>query len=821
MDTETNAVSRRTALGAVGATAAGAALLAGGGSAFAAPAVSTTAAGEPAAETTGGPVRLLLNGAPATTGSHGFPDEVDTVVLDNGLVRFTFGRDDLNGVYSGYTGVSVAAVSVVVDGVELGHHLNGSKPVDDGRAPSFYVDDRGGKTRLMCTEVRVLRVGPDLVEVAFVDSTSTPLHHEHHLIMRRGRRGVYGFDVMTAAEATTISEVRLVSRWDRTVFDHSFNWERGSGQQPTYDYLNTQVKLQDETWRVDGVNNKDLAAPDSNSGNLPPGTAYSKYEWSLYHHENPMFGHYGHGFGVWFTPLGGVTGDTLCAFYGVGPTHQDLAIHQDATILNYFGANHYDLPGYDLPAGYTRLYGPWYTFFTTADENDPGTLISDAAATARAEIRENRAAADWIDHPLYPGAAQRTTVTGRLALKDGRPAGGFWVLLSTQDADDVYTIHEPTYFVRTGADGSFTLPGIPPAWKPGTSDPGTYTLYVFAADGSVTEQYKRTGITPAGRAHDLGTLTWAPASTGTFLWQIGRSDRTGGEYALATHPVERDHPRDYDKPSRIPGDLTFTVGESWEPADWYYAQTSPGTWTVRFSLDRVPAGTAALTVSSSMQAGSAPTVAVNGSTDGITGSLSDSDGHDGNGLGGTIGRQADRSGRRRVNVLTFPASMLREGANTLEFTRGASIPAGDGLGWDTLLLEVAPADPAAAPAAARLKAEVVGLAGSRDAVTWTVRLRNTGRGTAHDVRLTGVRRQARWGGGEPLAVADRDPALFPVPVTATLAPGASTTFRVTAAPPREPTADPRSVVLALSADGGRATTTASARTATWPWAAKN
>ena len=143
---------------------------------------------------------------------------------------------------------------------------------------------------------------------------------------------------MTAVVDTSINEVRMNTRWDRSIFDHAYNWERGAGQQPTYAYLATQTPVQDETWQVDGINNPNLPSPDSNSGNLPAGAVYSKYEWSLYHHENPMFGHFGHGVGVWFTPLGGVTDDTLCAFYGAGPQHQDLAIHQDALILNYFGA---------------------------------------------------------------------------------------------------------------------------------------------------------------------------------------------------------------------------------------------------------------------------------------------------------------------------------------------------------------------------------------------------------------------------------------------------------------------------------------------------
>ena len=133
-----------------------------------------------------------------------------------------------------------------------------------------------------------------------------------------------------------------------------------------------------------------------------------------------------------------------------------------------------------------------------------GEMIAEAADIARAEIAENRDGATWIDDALYP--AVRTTVTGRLRLTDGHPAGGFWVVLSTQTVSDVYTIHEPTYFVQTDADGNFRLPGIPPAWQPGTTEPGTYTLYAFAADGSVTDQYVQTGITVRGRALNLHAL---------------------------------------------------------------------------------------------------------------------------------------------------------------------------------------------------------------------------------------------------------------------------------------------------------------------------
>jgi rhamnogalacturonan endolyase len=575
------------------------------------------------------------------------------------------------------------------------------------------------------------------------------------------------------------------TRWDRSILDHAYNWERGAGQQPTYAYLARQQSVQDETWRVDGVNQPDLPSPDSNSGNLPAGEVYSKYEWSLYHHENPMFGHFGHGFGVWFTPLGGVTDDTLCAFYGAGPQHQDLAIHQDALILNYFSRNHYGEPAYPIPASYRRLYGPWLTFFTVGDESDPDAMIAQATRTARAEITEHRAGAAWVSDALYPRREQRTNVIGRVRLTDGRPAADFHVILSTQTSTDVFPIAEPTYFVRTDQDGRFRLTGIPPAWQPGSTLAGSYTLYIQPADGSVTELYTRTGVTVQAREHDLGDLDWAPTTHGAFLWQLGRSDRTGGEYALASLSPARPMPREYEKPAMIPGDLTFTVGESWEPTDWYYAQTNPGTWTIRFPVERAYQGTAYLTVATSMQQRGAPAVSVNGNTS-ITGTLP-------NNNDSTIARQADRSGYPRTAVLTFPADLLVTGDNEITLTHGDATPAGTGLGWDTLVLEV---DEGSAPTPARLSATVVNTSGA----TWSVTVRNVGTGAAHDVRVSSV----RDGQGRPVRVSGRDPNRFPVPVTAVLAPGASAISKITV-----PSGEPLSV--SISADGGRTTATAHSR----------
>jgi rhamnogalacturonan endolyase len=789
-------MSRRSALGVLGATAA-ATTLSVGTPAFADPAGLAAPAGKGTTQPDKHGIQLLLNGKPAKPGVYNFPTDIQTVVLDNGLIRYTFGRDDaVGGVVSGWTDVSITATSVIVNGTELAHNLNGVEPRDPDRQHSFYIDAAGGKSRLVCTQIKVIRVEHDLVEIAFADTVSTPLRHEHHLIMRGGKRGLYGYDILTALASTSISEVRMNTRWDRGIFDHAYNWERGKGQQPTYAYCATQQNLQDETWRVDGINNQSLPSPESNSGNLPPGSVYTKYNWSLYHYQNPMFGHYGKGFGTWFTPLGGVTDETLCAFYGVGPNRQDLAIHQDALILNYFGPNHYGLPGYRLTTGYQRLYGPWYSYITVGDPTNPDAMIAEAAHIARSEIAENRPGSTWIADPLYPKPNARSTVSGRLRLTDGRPASNFWALLSTQDVDDVYTIHEPTYFVKTDEDGNFTLPGIPPAWAAGTTTPSSYVLYLFAADGSVTDQLKVPGIVPKGSHHKLGDVKWAPALRTTFLWQIGKADRTGGEFALATQSPAKPSPRAYEKPGKVPGDLTFTVGSSWEPKDWYYAQTTAGTWTIEFSVDRALTGTAYLTVASSMKAGNTPTITVNGSADGLSGALATViDTVDGQKLP-SISRQADRSGFPRVETLSFPADRLHTGKNTITFTRGSGLASGDGMGWDTVLLQV---DEATAPKAAKLVGDVV--RATSDSVT--LKITNRGKGSANDVRLDGVSWADKHTSGSPSAnLGDgRDPNAFPVPVAATIAPGRSVTVTVRLDQSHGRRTD--RLELGFTADGGR------------------
>jgi len=612
-------------------------------------------------------VSLTVDGAPAALGSFA-KTPATKITFDNGLLRFTLVAQ----------GAGVQMTEWLV-GAGLPNLANTTES-------SWYQDWSGGKdgNDAGVDTIRVLRISDSLVEVALADTQNARRRLEQHVVMTAGVRGVYTYTAMAVVAAgEALNEIRHNTRWDRCLLNYAFNHERPPSQQPTYNYLYTQDKIQDETWLVDGRNNASLPCPADNAGNAdglePAGAIYTKYDWVLYHHENPFFGHFGVDaasstlLGIWLTPLGGVTNATSAATYGVGPDHQDLAIHQDDLILNYMGANHFGLPAYPVPKGYTRFYGPYLHHSTVGPAADRAGFFAAAAAVAHAEIALANVLHPAVAHPLYP--VSRSNVTGRVAISDGRAAGGLWAVLSTQREADLFVVHEPTRFVLTDADGSFVVTGVPP---------GDYVLYLLAASGSITDQYVSPGtahVAAGAAVVDLGTVTWTPSDAGrALLWQVGAADRSGGEFALAREP------RDWFLPGRVPGDLTFTIGTTREASGWFYAQTQPGTWTVAFTLAAAQTGTAYLTVSASLTDGFTPTVSVNGDASGLTGQLPQ-------GTDSTLSRQAVRSGWPKVGVVSFDAGRLLAGANTIAFTRGAA-PGGSnntGLGWDTVKLQVASA----------------------------------------------------------------------------------------------------------------------------------
>jgi rhamnogalacturonan endolyase len=579
--------------------------------------------------------RMTLNGEPAKPGDYS-PNDVKDLVLDNGLLKITFGHDTRN---------DISATSVVKNGRELAHNLHGVVPRDTDAQRSFYHDYNASGGYMHARIVRIVKNTPELVHFALIDTGAPAL--EDHYVMLAGESGIHPYVII---RGRFNGEMRTMYRFDMDILDWAYSGER-LGKQPKYALLQSiseRGNAGDETWR------------------LPDGSIYQKYDYCLYYSETPVFGHLGHGFGVFFIPVSAES-------YAGGPLRQELAVHQDALILNYIGGGHFSGGGTASGSAGEKIHGPWFLYFNTGDT--PEAIIADAKKTAAAE--REKWPYQWVEEPLYP--VKRTTVTGRLKISHDRSAAYAYVILgqpgnsgggrggrgggagdgSGSAADRASVLYTQAgdyiFYAKAGADGKFTLPAV---------RPGAYTLYAWQTQGPITQSFARDGVVVAGDTLDLGAVEWDPPWHPNFLWQIGQADRMAGEFKFG------DQPRTSQWMLQVPADLTFTIGKSKEATDWYYAQKT-GVWTVKFSLDKTYSGSAYLTIAIAGGGGNV-VAAINGTN---VGSLNYGD-------DASVRRAANRSGRYARNEFTFPASVLKPGGNTLTLTaRGA------GLMYDTIVLE--------------------------------------------------------------------------------------------------------------------------------------
>ncbi len=580
-------------------------------------------------------VKMILNGEPAKPGDYS-PNDVKDLVLDNGLLKITFGHD---------TRQDISATSVIKNGQELAHNLHGVVPRDTDAGRTFYHDYSASGGYMHARVVRIVKNTPGLAHFALIDTNSPRL--EDHYVMLQGESGIHPYVIIQGQFG---GEMRTMYRFDMDILDWAYSGER-LGRQPKYALLQSiseRGNVGDETWR------------------LPDGSIYQKYDYCLYYSETPLFGHLGHGFGVFFMPVSTES-------YAGGPLRQELAVHQDALILNYIGGGHFSGGGTAAGRAGQKIHGPWYLYFNTGDT--PEAILADAKKTAEAE--QKKWPYSWVEEPLYP--VKRTTVTGQLKISHDRSAARAYIILgqpansggrgggrggaagansgaAPDRASVLYTqAGDYIYYVKADADGKFTLPAV---------RPGTYTLYAWQTQGPITQSFAKDGIVVTGDTLDLGAVAWDPPWHPNFLWQIGQADRMAGEFKFG------DQPRTSQWMLQVPAEMTFIIGQSKEASDWYYAQKT-GVWTVKFNLDKTFSGNAYLTIAIA-GGGGRVTASMNGAE---VGSLSYGD-------DASVRRATNRSGRYARNEFTFPASALKAGENTLTLRAN-----GAGLMYDTIVLE--------------------------------------------------------------------------------------------------------------------------------------
>jgi rhamnogalacturonan endolyase len=494
-----------------------------------------------------------------------------------------------------------------------------------GSAPGFYSSINGG-TGFAPTSLQVVTNTSSMADIAYIGSWGAL-----HYVVRGGVSGMYSYFV--ASGIGTVGEFRTLYQFNEGIFANGFNNVR-TITFPTASQLAASTSVQDATYK------------------LPDGTIYTKYDMSNYTFtQDTIHGVYGNGHGAWVI-------SPSHEYNNGGPMKQDLTVHvgttNNAIALNMLVSGHFGTgsPQITIPSG--KIYGPWFVYFNNGNISD---------AQAQVAVQQAQWPYTWLNNPSYP--LSRTTVTGTLHLAGGRAAAGATITLA-QPGGNVYTQGSGYIFTTQAAsDGSFSIPKV---------RPGSYSLYAWANGGSigdVTDQFEQDNINVSGSTQNLGAITWSPPTYGTLLWQIGTADRKAGEFNLGNAP------RQYGLWNQVPANLTYTIGQSSPANNWYYAQAQSGTWTVQFNASQTFSGTAHLTVALAGATRSpSANVSVNGTRVSTLSGFANDEG---------IYRSANQSGIYHLQVISFNASLLKAGSNTITFQ--ATVGSGAGIMYDTIKLE--------------------------------------------------------------------------------------------------------------------------------------
>ena len=172
---------------------------------------------------------------------------------------------------------------------------------------------------------------------------------------------------------------------------------------------------------------------------------------------------------------------------------QELLVHYDGILLNYFTGSHFGTGNLHVPVGWKKFYGPFYLYFN--EGNDPEELYRDALAKAAGE--QEKWPYQWVNDPLYPKV--RSNLSGKLLLEDGSPCADTTVILGQGGLAVERQSSGYLYHTRTAPDGSFTLENV---------RFGTYSLYAYQTGGSNTEQLQMDNIIVSESSQTLPPITW-------------------------------------------------------------------------------------------------------------------------------------------------------------------------------------------------------------------------------------------------------------------------------------------------------------------------
>lgn len=487
-----------------------------------------------------------------------------------------------------------------------------------------YTTSEGNKG-LSPSKVTVIKNTADYCEVLY-SATSGNTIFEQGFIMRKGAAGLYTYVIATGTATSAnepIKEARVCSRLGDTMLNGYVDW-RMNGRIPSNSQMATAEKeentIQDATYK------------------LADGSIYTKYNWANYVERDTLHGLCGlsnNYYGLYNIPVS-------YEWINGGCERQELTVHatsKSPITIQMLQGEHFGGQAMVLNEGEKKLYGPFLIFYNYSNNPVNG-------ARKRAVSEADQWPYQWFENALYP--RERGTVRGHLNVTTGQRADSVRVILAQEKGKDPYEMtHGYQFWTLTDANGDFEIKNV---------RPGTYNLFAYAKAGEVTDMLEQDDITVTAGDNDLGIVTWTPKKYTQMLWMIGHNDRRSSEFCLS------DAPRQYGLWEQVPQNLTYTIGQSSEKTDWYYAQTrKSGTWTIKFNLTERPAGRVYLTASLAgcTHDGSTITVKVNGTQraqwkPGINDAA--------------VYRSGVNSGRHHLMTCDFLNTGLNAGENTVTLT---------------------------------------------------------------------------------------------------------------------------------------------------------